>query len=366
MEPVGDGHGGIVTYLVEMRFLKSLIIVGAATSLAACSAAVSAPDGGSGSGLGDSAVVATSPLTGLPEMAPTPVLIVKLDNTRNAQPHAGLKYADVVYLEEVEYGITRLAAVFSSTIPTRIGPTRSARITDIDLTAQYGNPAFAFSGVQRKMWPAINDSTVVDVSPNKYAAAYFRDHDRKMPYNLFLNGTKSLTWATGVSSDRNIGFVFSSDIPQGGLTNTGATMKWSEASAEFTYDPVSGLYKVSLNGIPAQAAEDTSGQNAATVIIQDVVQTQSKYWDKGGGNTPHATTIGSGTATVLRDGRSFSVNWNRPTSDSGTTFTMADGSPMPFKPGQQWVVLLNAKTPATLLPQPSPAPSTSKKAPTAI
>ena len=59
MEPVGDGLGGIVTYLVEMRFLKSLIIVGAATSLAACSAAVSAPDGGSGSGLGDSAVVAT-------------------------------------------------------------------------------------------------------------------------------------------------------------------------------------------------------------------------------------------------------------------------------------------------------------------
>jgi len=349
-----------------MRFLKGLFIVGAVTSIAACSSVVSAPNGGSGSGSGDSAVIATSPLTGLPEMAPTPVLIVKLDNTRNAQPHAGLKYADVVYLEEVEYGITRLAAVFSSTIPTRIGPTRSARITDIDLTAQYGNPAFAFSGVQHKMWPAINDSTVVDVSPNKYAAAYFRDHDRKMPYNLFLNGTKSLTWATGVSSDRNIGFVFSSETPQGGITNTGATMKWSEASAEFTYDPVTGLYKVSLNGIPAQADEDTNGQSAATVIIQNVVQTQSKYWDKGGGNTPHATTIGSGTATVLRDGKSFNVNWNRPTSDSGTTFTMADGSPMAFKPGQQWVVLLNAKTPATLLPQPSPAPSTSSKAPVTI
>jgi hypothetical protein len=349
-----------------MRFLKTLIIAGAATSLAACSAAVSAPASDPASGTGaDTVVVATSPLTGLPEIAPTPVLIVKLDNTRSAQPHAGLKNADVVYIEEVEYGITRLAAVFSSTIPTRIGPTRSARITDIDLTAQYGTPAFAFSGVQKKMWPAINDSTVVDVSPNKYAAAYFRDHDRRVPYNLFLNGAKSLAWATGVSSDRNVGFVFSAETPQGGTTNTGATMKWSEASAEFTYDAVTGLYKVSLNGIPAQAAEDTNGQNAATVIIQNVVQTQSKYWDKGGGNTPHASTIGTGTATVLRDGQSFNVTWNRPTADAGTTFTMADGSSMPFKPGQQWVVLLNSKTPATLLPQPSPAPSTGIKAPAA-
>lgn len=352
-----------------MRFLNALIIAGAATTLAACSAASSTPVTGRVN-QSDSAQVAQtlSPLTGLPESAATPVLIVKLDNTRSAQPHAGLKDADVVYLEEVEYGITRIAAVFSSKIPDRIGPTRSARITDIDLTAQYGSPAFAFSGVQRKMWPVINASTVVDVSPNKHASAYARDRSRRMPYNLFLNGTKVLDWAAdkGVATDKNIGFVFSADTPDGGAINTGAKMKWSEASAEFTYDPASGLYNVSLNGIPAKADETGANQQAATVVIQNVMQTQSKYWDKGGGNTPHAATIGRGTAIVLRDGRSYNVDWNRPTADAGTTFTMADGSPMPFRPGQQWVVLLNSKTPATLYPQPSPAPSTASKAPAAI
>ena len=177
-----------------MRFLKTLAIAGAATTLAACST-VTSTTASDNAQEQPPVVESFSPLTGLPESVPTPVLIVKLDNTRSAQPHAGLKDADVVYVEEVEYGITRLAAVFSSTIPVRIGPTRSARITDIDLTAQYGSPAFAFSGVQRKMWPAINDSTVVDVSPNKYASAYFRDHDRRIPYNLFLNGPKVLAWA---------------------------------------------------------------------------------------------------------------------------------------------------------------------------
>ena len=107
-----------------------------------------------------------------------PVLAVKIDNTRNAQPQAGVELADLVYVEEVEYGMTRLAAIFSSTIPARIGPVRSARITDIDLLAQYGSPAFAFSGAQRKLWPALAKAPFIDVSANKAAEDYSRDSNR--------------------------------------------------------------------------------------------------------------------------------------------------------------------------------------------
>ena len=66
------------------------------------------------------------------------VLIVKLDNTVNSDPHAGLLAADVVYLEEVEYGLTRYMAVYSSRYPKRIGPIRSARISDLEIVRQYG------------------------------------------------------------------------------------------------------------------------------------------------------------------------------------------------------------------------------------
>ena len=76
----------------------------------------------------------TSPLTGLAMDSAQPVLIMKIDNTKQAQPHAGLVDADVVYLEEVEYGITRIAAVFSSRIPARIGPVRSALAKACTLT----------------------------------------------------------------------------------------------------------------------------------------------------------------------------------------------------------------------------------------
>lgn len=304
-------------------------------------------------------VVPTSPLTGLPETSPSPVLIVKLDNTHNAQPHAGLKDADVVYIEEVEYGITRIAAVFSSIIPDHIGPVRSARITDIDLLAQYGTPAFAYSGAQHKMFPVLDKASIVDVSPRTGGEGYARDHSRRAPYNYFLDGTVALTRAPDASTDHDMGFVFSPEAPAGGLPNTKAKMKWGYAKAMFTYDAATGLYQVNLNGYPAEAEENDKGQNAATVVIQYVKQEPSKFFDKGGGNTPHAETIGTGTATILRDGYSYDVTWSRPSATVGTTFTMADGSPMPFKPGQQWIVLLNKKTPATLYPKPAASASAS-------
>lgn len=315
------------------------------------------------------APVPRSDLTGKPLAAPRPVLVVKYDNTRNAQPHAGLDRADIVYLEEVEYGITRIAAVFSSDVPTRIGPVRSARITDIDLLAQFGSPAFSFSGVQRKMWPVIDASTLIDVSPNKSADSYARDGTRRAPYNYFLDGNAALQKASEASLSKDIGFRFDSEIPHGGVPVRKARVEWSYASADFTYQPGSNSYAVELNGIPAMSEASGLQQQADTVVIQYVRQTPSKYFDKGGGNTPHAETIGSGTALVLRDGQAFEVTWDRESAEDGTHFTAADGSEMAFAPGQTWVVLMDEDRPATVRPKsalhssssasPTPSPTTS-------
>lgn len=304
-----------------------------------------------------------SPLTGLPGEGPKPVLIVKLDNTRYAQPHAGLTKADVVYMEEVEYGITRLAAVFSSQVPKRIGPVRSARITDIDLLAQYGRPAFAYSGAQHKMFPVLDAAPFHDVSPRRGAEGYSRDSSRRAPYNYYLDGHVALQRAPKAAPAKDMGFTFSEDVPPGGLTAKHAEMAWGYASAAFDYARELDAYRINLNGLPARAEERKSGQLASTVVIQYVKQTPSRFFDKGGGNTPHADTIGTGKAWVLRDGQAWKVTWSRPSAKQGTTFTLPDGSPMPFKPGQTWIVLLDRSRRATITPLTEPVPSASASAP---
>ena len=61
--------------------------------------------------------VQRSLLSGRIGAADGPVLVVKFDNTRNSSRTPGLPAADVVYLEQVEGGLTRYAAVFSSEDP---------------------------------------------------------------------------------------------------------------------------------------------------------------------------------------------------------------------------------------------------------
>jgi len=85
--------------------------------------------------------------------------------------------------------------------------------------------------------------------------------------------------------------------------------------------------------------------------------TPSIYHDRHGSYTPFSNTVGSGTGYLLRDGREIPVLWNRPTAADPTTWTLADGSPALFNPGQIWIALTDQqplfKRPISNVPAPS-------------
>jgi hypothetical protein len=288
-----------------------------------------------------------SPFSGRAGGAGKPVLVVKYDNTPNAQPHSGLKSADIVYVEEVEFGLTRIAAVFSSVLPKTVGPVRSARISDIDLLAQYGRPAFAYSGAQHRMRPVLAAASIYDVSGDRGPAGYFRDPRRKAPYNFFGTPARLMARAPQASPAQDIGFVFSTTLPAGGKAVKTATANYPSSQAKFVWNAKAGAFDVLLNKKPARATEGGT-QRATTVVLQYVAQHDSGYGDKFGGKTPMLETVGTGKALVLRNGRAYPVTWTRTAATGGTTFTAADGSPVGFAAGQIWVVLVNNKTKAVL------------------
>ncbi|MFD0851561.1 DUF3048 domain-containing protein, partial [Actinomadura adrarensis] len=144
-----------------------------------------------------------------------PVLAVKVENTRQALPQTGVKSADIVYVEQVEGGVTRLMAVYSSKLPSRVGPVRSARISDLHILSQYGRPAFAFSGVQSKMKPHIRQAPLYDISQENAGSAYFRAGPKPIPYNLYANPKDLLKRAPKAEAPRDIGFRFG-PAPAGG------------------------------------------------------------------------------------------------------------------------------------------------------
>ncbi len=281
----------------------------------------------------------THPFTGERKGLNNPVLAVKIENTRPALPQSGVKAADIVYVEQVEGGETRLMAVYSSELPRRVGPVRSARISDLHILPQFGRPAFAFSGVQSKMKKHVRNAPVYDISQENAGGAYFRSGSKPIPYNLYADPRDLLKRAPKAAKPRDIGFRFG-EAPPGGKPTRSFTARWPSATMGFTWSKKQKRWLASFDGLPDRAAEG-GRLGGETVVVQYARTTRSKFRDFLGSYTPLIHTTGTGRALVLRDGKAYRAKWSRPSEKEGTTFTTPDGEPMTFAPGQVWVVLVN-------------------------
>lgn len=287
-----------------------------------------------------------------------PVLVVKVDDTTQAHPQIGLEKADLVYIEEVEGGLTRLAAVFSSEIPTQVGPVRSARISDIDLLSQYGHVAFAYSGAQTKMLPVIASANLENLGAQRESSTlYTRDESRIAPVNMILRADLLMSKVAdrNISTSKNMGWTFG-PVPAGGQPIVSVKLKWPANHYSAVWSPTQSRWLL-IHANNPDLASDGSQLGPTTLVIQLVSITPSQYHDKFGGVTPFSATIGSGTGYILRNGFAFAAKWNRPDAASGTSWTLPDGTPIPFAGGQVWVALTDS-LPVFTLPA-SPSASTS-------
>ena len=281
------------------------------------------------------------PFTGQPVSSRRPVLAVKIENTGAGKPQLGLRSADLVYVEQVEGGLTRLMAIFSSKIPEKVGPVRSARISDLHLLPMFGKPALAYSGVQTKMVPLVRAAPLFDVSDSTKPGAYFRQPGRVAPYNLFADTKKLVAGAPKASKAKDIGLEFG-DAPDGGTVKKSFSVKYPAARFTFTWSADQKRWLIAQDGAKNMAAE--GGQlGAPTIVVQYARTTRSEFHDFTGSYTPLIKTTGTGKAVVLRDGKAYKVKWSRSSEEDGTKFTTEDGEPMQFSRGQVWIVLAAPK-----------------------
>ncbi len=267
------------------------------------------------------------------------VLAVKFDNTVNSHPHAGLMAADVVYIEEVEYGLSRIMGIFSSKYPKVLGPVRSARESDLEILEQYGKVAFAFSGGNPKILPEIAAAPLYPLSNDAGATGYSRNPDRTAPWDLFADPEQLLKSAPKATKAKDVGFTFDDETPARGKKSKGFTAVWPSAQARFQWSKKEDRWLLWMDG---QAAMTTEGPQlgGTTVIVQRVDVYPSAIVDKNGAATPTTETVGKGAAWMFRDGKVWPITWSRPSAKQGTTWKYK-GSKMPFDPGQVWILLLD-------------------------
>ena len=271
------------------------------------------------------------------------ILVVKIDDTNAAHPQIGVEDADLVYVEQVEGGLTRLAAIYTSKLPPLIGPIRSARISDIELLAQFGRVGFAYSGAQSKMRPVIAEANLENLSAERNPPSiYGKDPNRIGPVDMILKPDLLLERANAnpkIRIETATASVFAfGDAPKGETNTAIAKIKWPSAKYELRWDSAKEKWLIYFNEKPNMAA---NGEHlyADTAIIQIVSITPSIYGDKFGEITPFSKTTGSGKAVMLRDGFSYQISWQRNLETDVTTWKSEDGDVANFKPGRTWIFL---------------------------
>lgn len=262
-------------------------------------------------------------------------LVIKVDASSSARPHVGIKLADLVFVEPVEGGISRMAAVFWGKRPGAVGPIRSARQTDIQLLEQFKRPVLTYSGNAPRLNPLLNRAPLIRATPTTRPGAFYRAGGRPSPHNLFVNPRK-LPHTKPVRSPLWFG-----SAPKGGKRVNNVRVPYRSTSYGFRWSAKSDSWVVSQSGRPLT----TKGQGAvrtATVIVQrvDIVRGLGII-DTAGDLSPVAKTTGKGKATVLRDGKAYAAKWSRPNPKRETVYRIArNNKRIPFAPGRAWIMLV--------------------------
>ena len=290
---------------------------------------------------------ATWALTGMPASEPVnrPAVAIKVENSREARPQTGLEYADVVWEEIVEGGITRYIAVYHSQIPEAVGPIRSVRPMDSNIIAPLGG-LMVFSGGQPPFVQSVRDVGLQAISEDGNGLGFYRTKDRKAPHNVFGTPATFLEQADATHQDSPQGeFLFAADAAQATAAVSGAptssidVVMSGSSRPTWAWDAASETFLRSEGTTPAVSS--TGAQLAAkNVVVLKVSLFNTQYSDPAGNPVPETQVVGTGEAVVATGGKSIAATWTKIDAAAPFSLTAADGTLITLAPGNTWVELV--------------------------
>jgi hypothetical protein len=295
------------------------------------------------------APAAKNPYTGIGPVPKTPTIAVKIDDTDAGRPQLNVDKADIVFVEAVEGGLTRLAAVYGTNKPYHVGYVRSTRPSDPDLLLQFGKITEAYSGGAHDSLPRVRRSGITSWSNDAGAPFYSRSpHANDHGYiNVVLN-LHDVAQKTKSALPKSIGWTFNPSL-KGLLVHKGTDVRTTVTGSyrvgagtpvEFRWDPKLKRYVRYISGV-RQVAADGHAITATNVIVQSCkVVSHPQDRDVLGNPSQFTVTVGQGPVSVFRQGKRVFGTWSRPNLKSGTKLRTTGGKPLPLNPGNTWVVLV--------------------------
>jgi hypothetical protein len=292
-------------------------------------------------------VPAVWPLTGVATNAlvERPALAIKIENPREARPQTGLEFADMVWEEVVEGGVTRLAAVFHSNIPGEVGPVRSVRPMDPAITAPLKG-LVVFSGGAAPFVAAVRAAGLQVISQDTGNAGFFRTKDRPAPHNLHGTPSTFLNQADAnhqASPPRQFSFARTAALGTAvalGAPATAVNVRMSGYSQPgWTWSAPGNAWLRSEGGTPDTT---TSGArvSAQNVVILQVPVVTTGYVDVAGNPVPETKLVGTGNGLLATGGKTIAITWSKASIDAPVTLAASGAPTALLAPGTTWIELV--------------------------
>jgi hypothetical protein len=228
--------------------------------------------------------------------------------------------------------------IYSSNYPEILGPIRSARISDIDILAQFGKVGFLYSGSQSKLRPVLSASNIVNLSAERNPPSiYFNDPERTAPYAMMVKPNLLLEKASEVESVKSVGWKHGARATSAKKILS-ATIRWPNAVYKAMWNKSERRFVLNHDK-KANLAASGEQLGSPMMVIQIATISPSEYGDKFGGVTPKTTVTGTGTGYLLRNGSVTKAIWERATPEAPTTWKLEDGTAAFFQRGQVWIFL---------------------------
>jgi hypothetical protein len=289
-----------------------------------------------------------NPLTGVvtdPSKIRRRIVGAKIDNAPLARPQFGLSQADLVYEQLAEGGLTRFLAFFLEAEPDRVGPIRSARLTDIYLGQEW-DFLLAYAGAGRTTSRLIAEALIPafkapELGEKLEGTPYFRDNARPIPHNMFAR----IQEVRGIAAqDPQIPkevlikpFNFG-DPPATGPLRTISMPYVPEAAVTWRYDEGANVWKRTMAGRPHVDALNNQQIQAENVVVQyaQIFTAQNVEPDAAGNPVLDTVLRGENKLRVFHSGQLFEGTWSKEHDRSKTVYKRDDGSPMLLRPGHVW------------------------------
>lgn len=276
-----------------------------------------------------------SQLTGIEvdkDVSEEPVLGVMIENSEEARPQSGLDSAGIVFETVTEAGITRYLLLFQENKPEEVGPVRSVRPAFVDWAMGF-DASIAHVGGSEQALQMIEDrggKEAKDMNEFFHADSFYRKAERESPHDAYAK-TFALVALQKALEHKTSKF---DEIPRSDGTATATptastiALQFSHPvfGATFTFDAATNSYARSLAGVPhidAVSNKQISVRNL--IVIKKDIQNGA---------------VGSGTATLFKDGVSQDIKWEQKTYKTRIKFTDSSGAEVALNRGDTWISVL--------------------------